>query len=63
MGFSTINSTSSSNLGVWETSIREVEKFNSRVETPNKSREERVWGSELVPTNNPKPHLTFSIVF
>ena len=42
---------------------REVEKFNSRVETPNKSREERVWGSELVPTNNPKPHLTFSIVF
>ena len=41
---------------------REVEKFNSRVETPN-NREERVWGSELVPTNNPKPHLTFSIVF
>ena len=40
---------------------REVEKFNSRVETPN-NREERVWGSELVPTNNPKPHLTFSIV-
>ena len=41
---------------------REVEKFNSRVETPN-NREERMWGSELVPTNNPKPHLTFSIVF
>ena len=52
VGFSTINSTSvffSSNLGVWETSIREVEKFNSRVETPNKSREE-IRGSILLLT-------------
>ena len=51
MGFSTINSTSvffSSNLGVWETSIREVEKFNSRVETPNNREEIR--GSILLLT-------------
>ena len=41
---------------------REVEKFNSRVETPNKREEKKEWGELVVPTYPPKPHLTFSIV-
>ena len=64
MGFSTINSTSVFLVQIWGYGKPQLEKWkNLIVGWKPQTIEKREWGSELVPTYNPKPHLTFSIVF